>query len=227
MFWYISDGKVRQSVEERSTALQRFGHRLSGKATLGVDFPPLQAGLEADIAPSPDPHLVAAIEQLKRTLGKHQDIPAAEEVQLGNPPELFRYRGRSAKLVNDGVFWTATVCGGAGIVLVGSASNAYGVQPVKAPEIGASADPLGTIRRMYEERGKDTGNESMISYIWAVIVGNSIRLIDFESLPQTTGVAIYGGMQRSATDQIEGSGYKGAIDRIIVGSPIFVEQISA
>jgi hypothetical protein len=53
------------------------------------------------------------------------------------------------------------------------------------------------------------------------------RLGGFEALPYAKGIAISAGSAKSDLTQITDSGYEGPIDRIIIGSPIFVEQAAS
>jgi hypothetical protein len=53
------------------------------------------------------------------------------------------------------------------------------------------------------------------------------RLEGLSALAYAKGIAIVAGLAKSDPAQIRESGYEGRIDRIIVGSPIFVEQAAS
>ena len=65
-----------------------------------------------------------------------------------------------------------------------------------------------------------------LTYIWATIVSNS-KIGEFDSLPRTKGIAIFAGATKCDSAQIQCSGYDGDIDQIVVGSPLFVEQVAS
>jgi hypothetical protein len=152
----------------------------------------------------------------------------ADKGQLlnGSAALFFEFEGPTGRLIQDDQYWVATVMGKSAVLLGGSAAYVLGGATVKKDAISPSADPVGSLEAMFDTRGMNPGSmlSANISYMWAMIVKESSGG-SFEGLPRARGIAVYAGRSPSNKAQMRRSKYKGEINDVIVGSPIFVEQV--
>jgi hypothetical protein len=123
-------------------------------------------------------------------------------------------------------FWVAAVDGSSAVLLTGWAGNAIGATPVGASKISSSVNPMWAV----EELVKGTENEwsaANLSDAWATIFHDGSSHLAVEALPRTQGIAVYAGWDRAVEQNVARSGWTERIERVVVGSPIFVEQIAA
>jgi hypothetical protein len=66
-----------------------------------------------------------------------------------------------------------------------------------------------------------------LSDAWATIFHDGSSHLAVEALPRTQGIAVYAGWDRAVEQNVARSGWTEPIERVVVGSPIFVEQIAA
>lgn len=218
VFWYISKSKVDNYAGDD----RRWTDRLGGHVTVGL--PLAEVGVEAATGP-PDRGLLDKLELVERR-AKHDDLVRSVAEIGAEPPVLFRYEGRSARIVLVDTFWVAAVDGSSAVLLTGSAGNAIGATPVDASKISSSVNPMWAV----EELIKGTDNEwsaANLSDAWATIFRDGTRLLGAEALPRTQGIAVYAGWQPAVEENVARSGWTEPIERVVVGSPIFVEQIAA
>src|SRR6478672_3650938 len=129
VFWYISKTKV----DNYAGADRHWTDRLGGHVRVGL--PLVEVGVEA--TGPPDRGLVEKLEHIERR-AKHDD-GVLSVVEIGaEPPVLFRYEGRSARIVVGDTFWVAAVDGSSAVLLTGWAGNAIGATPVGASKISSS-----------------------------------------------------------------------------------------
>jgi len=217
VFWYISKTKV----DNYAGADRHWTDRLGGHVRVGL--PLVEVGVEA--TGPPDRGLVERLEHIERR-AKHDD-GVLSVVEIGaEPPVLFRYEGRSARIVVGDTFWVAAVDGSSAVLLTGWAGNAIGATPVGASKISSSVNPMWAV----EELVKGTENEwsaANLSDAWATIFHDGSSHLAVEALPRTQGIAVYAGWDRAVEENVARSGWTEPIERVVVGSPIFVEQIAA
>jgi hypothetical protein len=143
-------------------------------------------------------------------------------------PLFFEFHGPAARLRQDGQFWIASLEGRTEILLTGSANHCIGGPNPVASVISPTADPIGSMQSLLSHfhETENTQLAFQLTYIWATIVSNS-KIGEFGSLPRTKGIAIFAGATKCDSAQIQCSRYDGDIDQIVVGSPLFVEQVAS
>jgi hypothetical protein len=91
--------------------------------------------------------------------------------------------------------------------------------------ISSSVNPMWAVQELAE----GTENEwtaANVSDAWATIFRDGTRLLGADALPRTQGLAVYAGWQRAVDENVARSGWTEPIERVVVGSPIFVEQVA-
>ena len=217
VFWYISKTKVDTYAGNQ----RHWTDRLGGHVRIGV--PLVEVGVEAK--GPPDRGLVSKLETIERRAKRDDGVLSVAEIG-SEPPVLFRYAGKSAHIVVDDTFWVAAVDGSSAVLLTGWAGNAIGATPVDASKISSSVNPMWAV----EELVKGIENEwsaANLSDAWATIFLDGSAHLEAEGLPRTRGIAVYAGWQRAVEENVARSGWTEPIERVVVGSPIFVEQIVA
>jgi Family of unknown function (DUF7019) len=217
VLWYISKTKVDAYAGDE----HRWTDRVGGHLRLGLPL----VSVEAEVAGQPDPDLVRKLERLERRAASDPAVPTASAIGP-DPPRLFRFEGRSARIVYDDTFWVAAVDGSAAVLLTGWAGNAIGATPVTPSAISSTEDPMAAVEELARGSVGDRTAVS-ISDSWATIFRDGTHLLAAAALPRASGLAVYAGWQHADDDAIATSGWTEPIDRVVVGSPIFVEQIAA
>jgi Family of unknown function (DUF7019) len=217
VFWYISKTKVDTYAGDE----HRWTDRLGGHLRLGLPL----VSVEAEVAGQPDPDLVRKLERLERRAANDPAVPTASEIGA-DPPRLFRFEGRSARIAYDNTFWVAAVDGSTAVLLTGWVGNAIGATTVSSSEISSSVNPLAAVE---EFAGGTVGDQTAawVSESWATIFRDGTHLLAAAALPRASGLAVYAGWQHADDDAIARSGWTEPIDRVVIGSPIVVEQIAA
>jgi hypothetical protein len=226
-FWYISRTKLDHLASQQETALDRLRASLSALIKAEIKTPVASIGVEMK-RPEVDPNQVRSLEGVEKKLGNAGLVKSIEDFRAGRPMLFFEFQGRAARLIQDGQFWLATKVGEAAILLAGSAAHCIGSSNPISNAISPSADPLGSIGSFLSDGSTGGERVNNVSYIWTTVARESIEgLGGFEALPYAKGIAIFAGSAKGDFSQIRESGYEGQIDRIIIGSPIFVEQAAS
>jgi hypothetical protein len=217
VFWYISKTKV----ENYTGGGQHWTDRLGGHITVGI--PLVEVGVAA--TGPPDRDLVGKLEQLEHRADHDGDVLPVGEIG-SEPPLLFRYTGKTAHIVVDETFWVAAVDGSSAVLLTGSAGNAIGATPVGASKISSSVNPMWAVEELVA--GTETEfSAANLSDAWATIFRDGGAHLPAEALPRTHGIAVYAGWLPAVAENVARSGWAEPIERVVVGSPIFVEQAAA
>lgn len=146
----------------------------------------------------------------------------------------FRWRGTSARAVvrsdTDEAFWVASVSGGVAVLLVGSVMHAVGAAVTSPLSFSPTVDPIGAAREFFERKRDDSERDEMYE-AWAVIGWERVMSTSVGKLaskPLTTGIAQYAGsFQLSKPLTLRGtSETEIETDRLVIGSPLWVEQIA-
>jgi hypothetical protein len=223
-FWYISQTKLDHLASQQETAFDWMRASLSALIKAEIKTPVASIGVEMK-RPEIDPNQVRSLERVEKKLRNTGLVKSMEDFRAGRPVLFFEFQGRAARLIQDGQFWLATLVGETAILLAGSAAHCIGSSNPTSNAISPSADPLGSIESFLNPDSAGGERANNLSYIWATVARESTeRLGAFEALPYAKGIAIFAGSAKSDFTLMKDSGYEGPIDRIVIGSPIFVEQ---
>lgn len=173
----------------------------------------------------PDARTAGRLRRVEHELGRELELPAFEEIRLGEPlPRFFRFEGSGARLVTDNEFWIASHIETAALVLVGASRHAMHGASGANQAMSPSADPLGAIVDAAEEAPsvRHSGMEAKCSYAWQVILRHSDQ--HRITVPRIRGIAVTTACVAADRAQIRRAGVAG-IERLVVGTPLFVEQI--
>jgi hypothetical protein len=226
-FWYISKTKLDHLVSQQETAFDRLRASLSTLIKAEVKIPIGSIGVEMKTS-QVDTKQVRILEKVEKDLRNADLVKSVEDFRAGRPVLFFEFHGPTARLIQNGQFWVATFDGETAILLGGSAAHCIGGSNPTSNAISPSADPLGSIESLLSHGSTGEQLVNNLSYIWAMVARESMaRLGGLSALPYAKGIAISAGSAKSEPAQIRKSGYEGQIDRIIVGSPIFVEQAAS
>jgi hypothetical protein len=216
VFWYISKTKVDTLTGDDRHWTDRLG------AHVRFSLPLVEVGVEA--TGPPDRGLIGKLERLERRAKRDAAVLSVGEIG-SEPPVLFRFEGWSARVVLTDEFWVAAVDGSSAVLLTGWAGHAIGGAPGELGTISSSVNPMWAVQELAE----GTENEwtaANVSDAWATIFRDGTRLLGADALPRTQGLAVYAGWQRAVDENVARSGWTEPIERVVVGSPIFVEQVA-
>jgi hypothetical protein len=153
-------------------------------------------------------------------------VKTAEEASSGGVPLFFSFGGPSGRLIREGQFWSATIDGTTAVLLAGSAAHCVGGAVPEKPPLSPSINPIASMDAMFENKAGE-GQEERASFTWAQIVKDSLYWGTSADLPVSRGIAIFAARFTPVPWQLQRSGYKGRLNQILVGSPIYVEQITS
>jgi hypothetical protein len=218
VFWYISKTKVDAYAGDD----QHWTDRLSGHVQVGL---PMMVEVGAEITGPPDRGLLGKLEEIERRAEHDDTVHSVGEIG-SEPPLLFWFEGRSAKFVLGDAFWVAAVDGSSALLLTGWAGNTIGVTSISVSKISSSVNPMWAVEEI-TQGADDEGAAARLSDSWATIFRDGTSLQSVEALPHARGLVVYAGWQPAVEENLARSGWTEPIERVVVGSPIFVEQIVA
>lgn len=226
-FWYLSRIKLDHLLSQQETGFDALKAGLANLVKAEIKVSIVSVGLERKSSEL-DNKQIRALEKIEKKLRDAGAVGSIGHYQSGRQPLFFEFHGPTARLIQDGQFWVATVDGKTAVLLAGSAAHCIGVPHPGANVISPSIDPIGSMQSLLSSHSEaeDTQLANNLSYIWATIVSNS-SVGEVGSLPRTRGIAIFAGATKYDSAQIESSVYDAEIDQIIVGSPLFVEQVAS
>lgn len=216
-FWYISDSKLEAYLNPSISDQVKASFRLA----LG----PLSAEVGPSDRPSARSSAVARFEDQIRGSG----VQSAHELETNAAPAFFRFSGRSVRAIQEDVFYFACLDGTTAVLLVGSPRNLIGVSGAPANHEGFYFSPSAQPMRYAVGFGSDENEgsaaaPSMLTYAWASLMESARYGVPTERLPQTAGVAVYSGVVDAQPAQLERFKWQ-HVDRLALGSPVFVEQL--
>ena len=212
IYWYVS----RQKVDALLPEFGPRGFSLFKELSLTLKAPFAEAKTSVNTDRSLFLH-VGNIENGLKSAGVTTDVSDA-----GSKP-FFSFRGRAHRAVDSGAYFIVLAQNSTALLLAGSPTNAVGAPPKQSDDISPSADPLGAVRRSFGELSDREGSQlgEMCSYIWDVLAGPVSQ--SWDALPEVEGIAVYGARFPPAKGQFSGAKFSD-IDRIVIGTPIFVRQ---
>jgi hypothetical protein len=214
MFWYASDDKLRTIVEEQSW-LDRL------KPSLGLSQ--LGAHVEVELEPRESSSVQRMVEKARRKIASEAGATSLASATTGPPPKLFAFKGAAGRSVDAGVFWVAGVEDQNAFLLAGSAANAIGTAVHDESRLFPTADPVGTIRHVFETLDPMEPERAAASYIWETIVAATADAGGLDAAPWVEGVAIYAGRPELQSAAVPPN--PGSPRLLFIGSPLFVEQM--
>ena len=222
-FWYISKSKIDSLAAQDQSAFERMRAALSILIKAEAKLPVASVGIELK-ANEPSADLVRQLDRVEKKLEDNAFVKTVEGASTGDVPLFFFFKGPSARIIRDGQFWTATIDGSTAVLLGGSAAHCIGGAVPEKPGLSPSINPMASIGALFEHT-EEKGQEDRASYTWSMIVRDSLQSGDPADLPLGYGVAIYAARFTPVPWQIQRSGYKGKLNHILVGSPLYVEQV--
>jgi len=225
-FWYISKSKIETLASQQETALEHIRATLSALIKAEVKVPVVgSVGFELK-SNAPEPGLIKMLARVEKKLADQTLVNTAEGASTGAVPLFFSFAGPSARVIREGQFWAATVNGSTGVLLGGSAAHCVGGAVPEKPPLSPSINPIASMDALFEKKA-ELGQDDRVSYTWAKVVQDSMPSGNLHDLPVGRGVAIFAGRFTPVPWQIQRSGYVGKLNGIIVGSPLYMEQITA
>jgi hypothetical protein len=228
-FWYISKTKLDHLLTQQETIFDRLRASLSGLIKAEIQTPIGSIGVEVKESKI-DAKQVRNLEKIEKKLRDANLVKSIEDFGSRRQPLFFEFHGPTARLIQDGQFWVAMLDSQTAVILVGSSAHCIGATNLVSNAISPSIDPLGTIKSLMSHGSTPDEAQlvSNLSYVWASVVRESAaQLGAFSGLPFARGIAISAGAATNCPAHIRESGYEGEIQRIVAGSPIFVEQIAS
>ena len=218
IYWYISKAKLDLLVDQAP------GFLTGIKATMSFKFPLLSGTLEG----TEPARLAKDLQRVSKRLYADPQTRPFSQLAGGESPAIISFEGPTVRHIDDGVFWLAMQDGHTGLILAGSAGYAIGAPPQSDITISPSADPVGAIESAFADTppAADPQSDAALSLSWRIGYAWKELMSDaaLGTLPQTRGLAVFGRTIPLAQPPA-GQPAPGNVQRIVVASPIFVEQV--
>jgi hypothetical protein len=217
IYWYISRGKVE--------ALRDADASFSLDWLKDLSFKLKSPFAEASAALRLDQSLYRTVDRLADNLMKAPETAFFSNLSDAGGVTFFSFAGSAQRHIDAEAYWIALRADETALLLAGSISNAIGGPPkISQNTISPSVDPIGAVKLAFKETRSLEESQTVgatCSYVWQTIF-DPVREA-WNTLPQVEGIAVYAGMfpasiARSSDDS------SGAIQKIVVGSPIYVRQ---
>jgi hypothetical protein len=212
IYWYISKAKL-DLLKDQSPGVM---HAIKVQLSLKIPF---VSGSLSGTAPS---RLVKDLQRIIKRLKAGHEIKSFADLGETESPTVISFEGNAARQISDDVFWLAMERGKSGLLLAGSAAFAIGAPPKAEHLLSPSADPVGAVKAAFKKDHEPPNSplSARLSYAWQALMSESLE----GALPRVSGLAVFARTVKSERSQIRRIG-KGNVRRIVVGSPIYVEQI--
>lgn len=206
VYWYISADKVRMLKGAKARSAWK---QLSLKLKLSL--------FEVETAVAFNDSLVRDLNALKKELARDQNIVAFQDLKPGTEGNIFSFAGEAARLLTSEALWIGTENGNSALLLVGAPRNAAGESRLKEGSLSPSLDPVGAVKALAQGKRQPT-LVAALSYAWQEAMRDAIQ--GGAHFPRVEGLAIFAGafeLDRKLQN-------RPTIDRIVLGSPIYVRQ---
>lgn len=217
IYWYIS----RQKVDALRQAYASSGFDWLKNVSLKLKSPFGEASADVSLKRS----LYQDVERTAVHLLKAPETRSFPNLSDEAQATFFYFAGRARRCVDAGSYWIALFADTTALLLAGSVSNAIGApEKISQNAISPSVDPIRAVQLAFAEKRLPEENQtvsSSCSYLWQTI-SNPVRA-NWQTLPEVEGIAVYGGTFQASKPQFDDGSFS-TIDKIVIGSPIYVRQ---
>ncbi len=215
MFWYISKNKI-----DLLGVMLTAPHPLLSSLAIKLKVPWVEAETKWDKS---EPSSIATIPKLADAINQRYNIKPYEQLGPGDSPNLVLFKGAATRVVQKSKFWVAMYERTSALLLAGSSSNVTGGLSTEKNVISPSVNPVEAIENAF--RGVDDKQTlpRVLSFAWQSIWRSQSDAI---TLPQVWGLAVFAGHFPTVKAEVRRAG-KRELTEMIVGSPVFVQQIEA
>ena len=210
MYWYVS----RQKVDALLPEFGPRGFNLFKELSLTLKLP----FVEGKLSVNPDRSLFLNVEKIENGI---KSFGAASDLAEAGSKPFFSFSGRAYRTVESGAYFIVLAQGRVALLLAGSPSNAVGAPPKQSDNVSPSVDPIGAVTRLFKHPSDPKDAFDACSYMW-VEMARAARE-DGVVLPDVEGIAVFGAAFPAVIDRFSHD-FPG-IDRVVVGTPIFVRQL--
>lgn len=217
MYWYIS----RTKVESLAQATRRSGPLRS--LGLKVKSPVLE--VSGDVALDDD-RLVQDLRRVRKGLNADPGVKPFDDLD-GDAGPIFAFEGRAARAFDGDGYLVAIAGRRTALILAGSRWHVLGQERDQGVSIGGSADPIVTAVHAFGVSTFDDGRvfeaefiADILSQTWSMVMARNGH--PGVVLPRVSGMALFAALYLVTHPGIRG--VDSAITRLIVGSPVYIEQ---
>ncbi len=215
MFWYVSEEKLETLI-----AVGRSFWPKSLQLKIKEPFTGSEVGMSQVKADS----LTKDIDKLSKLMSE-RDVKAFHELDASAVQFLCTFEGCAARVAEHTGFWVALAEANTALLLAGSTANTLGKHSLSGNIVSPSADPVNSVRRAFR---RDSDDEEMtlirnLSYAWQAVWRTTNGAL---AVPTVQGVAVIAGIFPANKAEMRRAKMPN-IERLIVGSPVFVQHNSS
>lgn len=245
-FWYLSPRKLTQlSVPQNGWG---FLTEVKNSPALVVGAPWAKLSSSSNVKS----HLIKSIENIEREIRQQYNVLPADRINPGKAPLFFEFSGKAGRLVlresyknentGESIFILAGLHDKTGVLLLGSGSHILGANSAKPRFIDPSFDPVGALIDLLERQAGALGQYNYYSRVGKRQVDrlglknlHECTLYSFasalmesqmrSSLNRVRSLAVFAAQVNVEGRKEIANVYLPNIDSVVVGSPIYVEQM--
>ena len=244
-FWYLSQQKLGNIRSPQRWSFLKATPGLQSMA-LGAPWGKLS---EAETLRSA---WIQEVSQVEREIRAQFSVIRVGQIQTGDTPVFVEFQGEAGRLIlresykdaneGDSVFILVGIENRTGIVLLGSGSNVVGANAARPRLTDPSGDPVGALLDLVDRHAGVSGytRVGIAAHRVGVRGLEQCALFSFAAAlheSEQRGFPAYvralpvfsGQVAANSVDEIKGFKYAGLtfpnVDRVVIGSPIYVEQI--
>ena len=175
-----------------------------------------------------DSTLIKDLEKVEAKLEADGHLKNYADLGADEAPVMIRFKGPAVRQADEDCFWVASEYGKVALLLAGSSAYAIGKRSgATNAHISPTADPVGAVKAAFENLsgispvpGASLSNR--LSYVWQEIVSDAYE--SRATLAKAEGVAFFASSLQADRGQMRRV-RRECIERLIIGSPLYVRQI--
>ena len=174
--------------------------------------------LEASAELAFDEDLRRDLRWARKRLERDADVLSFDALGT-DPGPVFSFEGRATRAVQGDVYLLALARAETALILVGSRWHILGEVREVPGMPGSSLDPIGAVLGAFAQAEPDADLLNGLSFAWQQVMRQSVP---GAVMPKIHGMALFGGS--FPVNRRQSRRANADVTRIVVGSPIYVEQ---
>jgi hypothetical protein len=183
--------------------------------------PWVEGGFTSHVA---DENIIKDLERVKKTIETKLKPPAFAEISDFESPLIFSFKGKAVRMISEGKYWLALEDKTSALLLAGSSSHAIGAKIEVSKGLSPTFDPVGAFQEAFGKPSDKPRISISLSYAFQEIIRPYVE--SDATWPVVQGLAIFACTIEANRQQLRRVG-RGYIRRIVVGSPIYIQQIQS
>ncbi len=212
VYWYISKAKL----DLLKDASPGFFAGITAKLEFKLPF------VSGSLSGTADSSLIRDLKSVIKALHSEQTIKHYHELSDDEAPVMVQFEGPAVRRVEGEEFWLAMEHNDTALLLAGSAGYAIGYPVKTESHTSPTIDPVGAFLAAFEKDVSSGSPSASLSYAWQHIMGDALS--SGGALPKVAGLAVFARSVAADKQEMKRVG-RGRIRRLVIGTPLYVQQV--